>query len=56
MKKLGAKVRAGGPTVLWHGASGAVNAKLVGHYPWFATYSNVGVRVPKYEDSKFKVG
>ena len=54
LKKLGAKVRAGGPTVLWHGAGGAVGATFVGHYPWFATYNALDMRVPKFEDSKFK--
>ncbi len=32
--KLAAKVRAGGPTVLFHGALAASAATFVGHYPW----------------------
>jgi len=39
LKKLFAKVKVGGPTVLWHGAGAAVGATFVGHYPWFATYN-----------------
>ena len=29
-----AKVRASGPSVLWHGAIAASVATFVGHYPW----------------------
>ena len=41
---LGAKVRAGGPTVLYHGALAASAATFAGHYPWFATV-RLGLRV-----------
>lgn len=34
LPKLAAKVRAGGPTVLYHGALAASAATFVGHYPW----------------------
>lgn len=34
---LAAKVRAGGPRVLYHGALAASVATFVGHYPWFVT-------------------
>ena len=37
--KLVAKVRTGGPTVLYHGALAASGATFVGHYPFFATVS-----------------
>ena len=47
LTKLRAKVRAGGPGVLWHGAGGAVGATFVGHYPWFATYNALDARVSK---------
>eukprot|EP00939_MAST-03C_sp_MAST-3C-sp1_P001857 g1857.t1 len=47
LSKLRAKVRAGGPGVLWHGAGGAVGATFVGHYPWFATYNALDARVSK---------
>ena len=33
---LMAKVQAGGPGVLFHGALAASVATFVGHYPWFA--------------------
>lgn len=35
--KLVAKVRVGGPTVLYHGALAASAATFVGHYPWCAS-------------------
>jgi hypothetical protein len=31
------KMKAGGPTVLYHGSLAAASATFVGHYPWFAT-------------------
>ncbi len=39
---LAAKVRAGGPTVLYHGAMASALATFVGHYPWFATVRTGG--------------
>ena len=39
VSSLAAKVRAGGPQVLYHGALAASAATFVGHYPWFATVS-----------------
>ncbi len=39
LSSLGSKVKAGGPTVLYHGALAASAATFVGHYPWFATVS-----------------
>jgi len=54
LKKLGQKIKVGGPRVLWHGAAGAVSATFVGHYPWYATYNLLDVKVPKYEDTRWK--
>lgn len=48
--KLVAKVRTGGPTVLYHGAIAASAATFVGHYPWFATYNFLNHKLPQYED------
>ena len=47
---LGAKVRAGGPTVLYHGALAASAATFAGHYPWFATYNYLNAKLPQYEE------
>lgn len=47
---LGAKVRAGGPQVLYHGALAASAATFAGHYPWFATYNFLNSALPVYED------
>jgi len=50
--KLVAKVRAGGPTVLWHGSVGAMSATFVGHYPWFFTYNYLNEALPNYDRKK----
>merc|ERR1712032_1133637 len=39
--KLRAKIKTGGPRVMWHGAMGAMGATFAGHYPWFATYNTI---------------
>mmetsp|Transcript_39533 Transcript_39533/g.79834 ORF Transcript_39533/g.79834 Transcript_39533/m.79834 type:complete len:313 (+) Transcript_39533:53-991(+) len=46
---LGAKIKAGGPGVLWHGALGVVSATFVGHYPWFFTRNQLQEILPKYD-------
>lgn len=45
--KLAAKVRAGGPGVLWHGAFGAAGATLVGFFPWFLVNNKLETVIPK---------
>jgi len=50
LKKLGNKLRAGGPTVLYHGALAASAATMVGHYPWFATYNYLNYYLPQYDE------
>jgi len=47
--KLVAKVRQGGPIVLWHGAFGAYGATLVGHYPWFFVNNYLEATLPKVD-------
>ncbi|KAG2484091.1 hypothetical protein HYH03_017110 [Edaphochlamys debaryana] len=47
LKALGAKVRAGGPSVLFHGALASSAATFVGHYPWFATYNYLNGVLPR---------
>lgn len=48
--KLAAKVRVGGPTVLYHGAIAAAAATWAGHYPWFFTYNTLNAKLPQYDD------
>merc|ERR550534_374271 len=48
--KLGSKIKAGGPLVLWHGAGAACGATFVGHFPWFATYNALDANVPQPAD------
>merc|ERR1719510_1132338 len=47
LRKLGGKVRVGGPFVLWHGSLAACSATFVGHYPWFATFNLLDEHLPK---------
>jgi hypothetical protein len=47
---LMAKVKAGGPTVLYHGALAASAATFAGHYPWYATYNILNERLPQYDE------
>jgi len=47
---LVAKVRTGGPTVLYHGALAASAATFAGHYPWFATYNYLNHALPQYDE------
>lgn len=35
------------PFVFWHGSLAAVSATFVGHYPWFATFNQLDVVLPK---------
>ena len=44
------KVRANGPTVLYHGALAASFATFAGHYPWFATYNYLNEYLPVYDE------
>ncbi|GMI41340.1 hypothetical protein TeGR_g7720 [Tetraparma gracilis] len=48
------KMKAGGPTVLYHGSLAAASATFVGHYPWFATYNFLNAKYPAIEDDKIK--
>jgi len=43
---LRAKLAAGGPAVLFHGALGASAATFAGHYPWFVVYNTLNARFP----------
>jgi hypothetical protein len=49
LQKLRAKIKVGGPGVLFHGALGAMSATFVGHYPWFYTYNKLNETLPTYD-------
>ena len=49
-----AKVKASGPTVLYHGSLAAASATFVGHYPWFFTYNTLNDQFPPIKDDKVK--
>lgn len=56
MSNLRQKMNTGGPRVLYHGGLGAMSANMVGYYPWFATYNQMDVLLPKTteEDGQFR--
>jgi hypothetical protein len=47
---LGAKVKVGGPTVLYHGALAASAATFAGHYPWFYVFNSLNAALPQYDE------
>ena len=49
LQKLQAKIRKGGPGVLYAGSAGAMSATFVGHYPWFYTNNYLNSVIPKYD-------
>jgi len=53
--KLQAKIRAGGPFVLWYGALASASATLVGHFPWFFTYNTLQEWIPQQTDYRLKL-
>ena len=56
MKLLKTKMGAHGPLTLYHGAIGASVATFVGHYPWFATYNVLNLKLPSGEEIGDKLG
>jgi len=52
---LVAKVNAGGPQVLFHGALASAVATMVGHFPWFFTYNSLEAYLPKYTETHKKL-
>jgi len=52
LQKLSAKIKTGGIGVLWHGATGAMAATFVGHYPWFFTYNYLQENLPTVDKKK----
>lgn len=49
---LAAKLKAGGPAVLYAGAIAAMTATWVGHYPWFVTHNFLDSRIKKPAELK----
>eukprot|EP01147_Barroeca_monosierra_P006149 gene6149-7400_t len=56
LNKLRAKVKAGGPGVVFHGSLAALSATFVGHYPWFATFNYLNATIPEAQDKWGKLG
>lgn len=50
LTKLGAKYRAGGPSVMFHGAIATSAATFVGHYPWFTVFNTLNEAIPNYDE------
>lgn len=53
LKKLGAKYKAGGVPIFFHGAVATSAATFVGNYPWFTVYNSLQASIPQ-QDSKAK--
>jgi hypothetical protein len=49
---LKTRLQTNGPKVLFNGAISTSSAKMVGHYPWFATYNYLNAYLPKYDKSE----
>ena len=56
LPKLLAKLRAKGPTTLFHGSLAAAAATFVGHYPWFFVYNYLSEALPRGTDTLSKLG
>lgn len=52
---LGAKLKAGGPTVLFHGAIASSVATMVGHFPWFFTFNTLDAYIPRQTELHLKL-
>jgi len=49
------KIKESGPRVLFHGSLAASLATFVGHYPWFATYNILNIKLPTYDNKKLQL-
>jgi len=56
LAKLGAKFKAGGVPVLFHGALATSAATFVGHYPWFTVFNTLNDLIPKYTETPRSLG
>lgn len=52
LKVLRQKMSVGGPRVLYHGALAASLATFVGHFPWFYTFNQLNVLLPRVRDDQ----
>lgn len=52
MAALRAKVKANGPSAMFHGALASAAATFAGHYPWFAMFNTLQEVVPKPRDDE----
>jgi hypothetical protein len=52
---LRAKLKAGGPSVMFHGATATMAATFVGHYPYFSTFNTLQESVPVPKDTLSKL-
>lgn len=50
------KVKASGPSVLYHGSLASASATFVGHYPWFFTYNYLSEKIPKQDTQLAELG
>jgi len=53
---LWAKIKTGGPQVLWAGSLASAGATFVGHFPWFYTYNTLDAMLPPPEKFATPVG
>jgi len=56
LTKLFAKLKANGPSTLFHGSLAAAAATFVGHYPWFFVYNYLSENLPRGTDTVTKLG
>jgi len=47
---LSNKIKAGGLTVIYHGALANALATIIGHYPWFVTHNYLDNYIPRYKE------
>ena len=52
---LRSKIKAGGITVIYHGAIANALATLLGHYPWFVTHNYLNEYIPIYTEPSKKL-
>ena len=56
LTKLFAKLKANGPSTLFHGSLAAAAATFVGHYPWFFVYNYLSENLPSGNGNLMVVG
>lgn len=56
IRPLIGKLRAGGPSVLFHGSTAALTSSFVGHFPWYVTFNFLSERIPPAETTLGELG